>query len=75
MPLDLVTLEAEEVDVLMAKDAAEAVGEEAEKVDADMDEEVVGEEAANIKVGLISQISPVPLKIQSGIYPQVRQEK
>ena len=43
------------------------------KVDEEAEEEVMQEAAAHIKMGLSSQMSPVTLKIQSGLNCQKRQ--
>ena len=59
----------------MDKDAAEDVGEEINVVDEDAAEEVVEEVATHIKMGLTSHMSPVTLKMRSGLHSRTRQEK
>ena len=75
MPLSVVTTVAEEVDVSIDKDASEDVGKEADGVEDYTNKEVLEETSAYMKMGLTYKISPVTLKMQSGLHYQTRQEK
>ena len=59
----------------MTKDAAQDAGEEMENVEEDASEEFVEEAEGHMKMEFSSQMSPVTLKIQSGLKYQTRQEK
>ena len=63
----MVTAAAEEVDVSIAKYAIEDVGRYVDEVEKDASDEVVEEAVAHMKMGLAYQMSPVTLKIQSGL--------
>ena len=73
--LAVVIAEAEQVDVSMTQDAVEDVGEEVYEVEEKNTEGVVEEEAAHMKMGLISQLSPITLMMQSGLHYKTRQRK
>ena len=75
MLLDVKTVVAEEVDVLMAEVLAEDAEEEVDKVEEYTTDEVVEEAAEHKKMELIYQMSPVTLKIQSGPHSQTIHEK
>ena len=75
MPLAMATTVEKEVDVSTAEYAEEDMGEEADEAEEDTDEEVVEEVAAHMKIELVSQMSPITLKIQSGPHYQTIQGK
>ena len=68
MPMSVVTVETEEVDVSMANDEVEDMGGDVDKVEEETAEEFVEEPAAHMKMGLTYQMSPVTLKIWSGMH-------
>ena len=68
MTMSVVNVETEEVDVSMAKDVVEDMGGDVEKVEDYTAEEVLEEAAAYMKMGLTYHMSPVTLKIWSGIH-------
>ena len=68
MTMSVVNVETEEVDVSMAKDVVEDMGGDVDKVEEETAVEVVEEAAACIKMGLTYHMSPVTLKIWSGIH-------
>ena len=59
----------------MYKYVAEDVGGEVGEIEEDAAKEGVKEVRAQMKMGLTSQMSPVPLKIQSDTHSKTRQEK
>ena len=65
----------EEVDVSMAEVAAEDVEEEVDEVEEDTAKEIAEGAEAHMKTELISQISRLTLKIQSGPHSQMIQGK
>ena len=69
MTMSVVNVATEEVDVSMAKDAVEDVGVYVEKVEEYTAVEVVEEAAAHMIMGLTYHMSPVTLKICSGMHP------
>ena len=69
MPMSVVNVETEEVDVSMAKDVVEDMGGDVDKVEEETAVEVVEEAAAYIKMGLTYHMSPVTLNIWSGMHP------
>ena len=73
MLLSVETMGAEEVDVSISEVLVEDVGEEVGEVQEETSEEVVDGAAAHMKMELTYQISPVPLKIQSGPHSQTIQ--
>ena len=75
MPLTAVTTSDEYVEIFTNEDVAKDVGEEVNGLDEAGADEVVEEVAANIKMGLTSQMSPVTLNMQSGTHSRTRQEK
>ena len=70
MLLDVETVTAEEVDISIAEVASEDMEEEVEEVEEDISEEFTEEAAAYMKMKLTSEMSPVTLKIQSGLHSQ-----
>ena len=69
MTMSVVNVATKEVDVSMAKDAVEDVGVYVDKVEEYTAVEVVEEAAAHMKMGLTYHMSPVTLKIWSGMHP------
>ena len=69
MKIYVVNVATEEVDVSMAMDAVEDVGAYVDKVEEYTAVEVVEDAAAHMKMGLTYHMSPVTLKIWSGIHP------
>ena len=59
----------------MTEVAAESLEEEVDKVEEETAEEVVEEAASHMKMKLTSHISPVTLKIHSGLHSQTIQGK
>ena len=59
----------------MAEDAPEDMEEELYELDQDAAEEVMEEVVAHMKIELVSQMSPITLKIQSGPHSQTIQGK
>ena len=70
MLLAVETVAVEEVDVSMAYVAAEDAEEEVDELEEDRSEEVMEEAAVNTKTELVSHMSPITLKIQSGPHSQ-----
>ena len=64
------TVAEEAMDVLMSEVTAEDVEKEVENLDEDTADEVLEEAVAHMKMELTSQMSPVTLKIQSGLHYQ-----
>ena len=75
MLLDVETVETEDVEFLMEYVVAEDVEEEVDEVEEETNKAVMEEAAAHMKMELISQMSPVSLKIQSGPHYQTMQGK
>ena len=75
MLLDVETVATEDVDILMEYVVEEDVEEEVDEVEEDTNKEVMEEAAAHMKMELISQMSLVSLKIQSGPHSQTMQGK
>ena len=73
--MDVETVAMENVEVSMVEVTEEDMDEEVDEVEEDMSEEVVEEAAANTKIELTSQMSPVTLKIHSGPHYQTIQGK
>ena len=66
---------AKDLDVSMTEVVAETVEEEVDEVEEDTSKEFVEGAAANMKMELISKMSHVALKIQSGPHSQTIQVK
>ena len=75
MLLVVKTVAAEEVDVSMEEVMSEDMEEEVYEVEEDTSKEVVEGEEVHMKMELTSQISPVTLNINSGLYFQTTQGK
>ena len=75
MLLAMETVTAEEVSVSMAEVVAEDVEEYVDEVEQETSKEVVEGAAAHMRMELTSHISPVTLKIQSGLHSQRIQGK
>ena len=75
MMLVVETVAAEEVDVSMEEVVTEDVEEDVDKVEDDTSEDIVEGAAAHMQMVLISHMSPVTLKIQSGPHSQTIQKK
>ena len=71
----MATAVADEVEVSMANDGSEGVGEDMDEVEEDTAKEVMGEAESQMKMAFTSQMSPVTLKIKGGSLSQKKQEK
>ena len=75
MLLAVETVAAKEANVSMAEVMVEDVEEYVDKVEEDTSNEVAEGAAAHMKMELTYQMSPVTLRITSGIHSQTLQEK